>query len=142
METYLNLMEFLQRESDNENMKFQTARTRRTALRMLFSNSSFELSDINNIEVSELLAEFSEKNPEIKPATLKTYGTRFNSSLKDFQLAKKTKNIIENTTIEETLDVQFPMRHGKIFVQGLPIDLSKEEYEKICTMLKAFIVEG
>lgn len=157
METYKDLIQFLRESSENRRLKFHTARTRITAIKRIFKESSFENSNILDVDIDDVISEFSQKNEDISPDTINTYKSRFSSALKDYiryellgekmpsieegrgLTPKKEKNVGRPAT--EVIDLPCPIRkNGHIVtIKNLPVDLTKDELNRLTTLIKDFI---
>lgn len=148
MENYEYLIAFLDRLFNQGNMKFQTARTRKTAIKKVFENSVYVNENIMTLDIEELMEDFrSRSNIEIKPETFKTYKSRIKRSIDDYirieKLGDKPKleQIKKSIIVEEkvtTVEVQCPIRDGTfiIDIKNLPINLKEVELDKIIEMIK------
>lgn len=157
METYKELIKFLRESSENKTLKFHTARTRITAIKRIFKGSSFENSNILNVEIEDVISEFSKKNDDISLDTINTYKSRFISALKDYiryeVLGEKMPSIEEErlSTFRhdksdekskvEVIDLPCPIRkNGHIVtIKNLPIDLTQDELMRLTTLIKDFV---
>jgi hypothetical protein len=148
MENYKHLIEFLDKQFQQDSMKFQTARTRKTAIRKVFENSSYRDANIITLNLDDLMEEFrSNLEVSIKEDTFNTYKSRINRSIEDYirieKLGDKPKkeHIKESIVVEKkvtTIEVQCPIRNGDfiIDIKNLPINLNKEELDKLIEMIK------
>jgi hypothetical protein len=148
MENYEDLIAFLDKLFNQGSMKFQTARTRKTAIRKVFEGSNFCDANIMTLNVNELMDEFRERSQTlIKDDTFKTYESRIRRSIDDYirieKLGDKPKkeSIKKPAVIKEkiaTVDVQCPIREGEfiIDIENLPINLTEEELSRVIEMIK------
>jgi hypothetical protein len=151
METYKELIAFLQKASDTKLMKFHTARTRKTAIGRIFINSIFENSSIFELNINDVIDEFQTKNLGISEDTIKTYKSRFNTALKDYIRYEKlgeTYNIEVNQQYikkekinkAEVVNLPCPIRKGEhiVKINNLPMDLTEEELNRLIKLIKDF----
>jgi hypothetical protein len=153
-ENYECLISFLDKIYNQGSMKFQTARTRKTAIRKVFLRSSFEKENIMTLDLDEVIAEFIEREGGVtntNSATVNTYKSRIKRSIEDYirieKLGEKPKHdrvidkLPNNLVLEEKVaivDVQCAIRDGKFIVdiKNLPVDLKDFELKKIIDMIK------
>ena len=150
METYKELLTFLQKASDNKLMKFHTARTRKTAIRRIFTDSMFENSSIFELKINDVIDEFQTKNSEVSEDTAKTYKSRFTTALKDYiryeklgetqKIEVKHKGVEEKTNKAEVVNLPCPIRKGEhiIKINNLPMDLTEDELNRLVSLIKDF----
>jgi hypothetical protein len=148
MDNYLDLIEFLQNSVDLDNMKFHTARTRKTAIKQVFHGSLFESDSVLNIDIDSLMDDFIKRSQqEIKQETINTYKSRITRSIEDYIRVVKLgedltkKEIPSNIDLVEkvkTIEVQCPIRGGdiKIDIKNIPLDITNEELEKVVGLIK------
>lgn len=154
METYKDLIDFLQNSSDSKFIKFHTARTRKTAIRRIFRDSSFENISIFEVNIDDVIKEFKSKNDDISDETIETYKSRFQSALKDYIRYEKLGEkmlVVEEVRADkggrevkyksESINLPCPIRKGEhiIHINNLPIDLKPEELERLNSLIKDFI---
>lgn len=153
METYKELISFLQKSSDTKLMKFHTARTRKTAIGRIFTGSMFENISIFELDINDVIDEFQTKNPDISEDTIKTYKSRFTTALKDYiryeklgetqsiggnqQYVNKVKEKIHKA---EVVNLPCPIRKGEhiIKINNLPMDLTEDELSRLVSLIKDF----
>jgi hypothetical protein len=148
MENYKHLIEFLDKQFQQDSMKFQTVRTRKTAIRKVFENSSYCDANIITLDINALMDEFK-RNLEvsIKDETFNTYRSRISRSIEDYirieKLGDKPKkeHVKEAIVVEKkitTIEVQCPIRGGDfiIDIKNLPINLKEEELDKLIEMIR------
>jgi hypothetical protein len=158
--TYKDLVLFLKNASDLKKIKFHTARTRTTAIKRIFADSTFADVDVLDVDIGKVIAEFSEKNKDISSDTINSYRTRFNSSLKDFiryEVLGEAMPVLEKVKIENipkrveqknslgAIDLPCPIRNNKhiVSIKNLPMDLTKEELNRLVSLVKDFLgMEG
>jgi hypothetical protein len=153
METYKELIAFLQKASDTKLMKFHTARTRKTAIGRIFIDSVFENISIFELNINDVIDEFQTKNPGISEDTIKTYKSRFNTALKDYIRYEKLgetqnidvnqqyiKEVKEKANKAEVVNLPCPIRKGEhiIKINNLPMDLTEEELNRLIKLIKDF----
>lgn len=153
METYRELLSFLQKASNTKLMKFHTARTRKTAISRIFIGSMFESSSIFELNINDVIDEFQTKNPDISEDTIKTYKSRFTTALKDYIRYEKlgetqsnemnqqfVKGLQEKTNKAEVFNLPCPIRKGEhiIRINNLPMDLTEEELKRLVSLIKDF----
>lgn len=157
METYKELIQFLRESSESRRLKFHTARTRITAIKRMFKESSFENSNILDVDIDDVIAEFKQKNGEISLETINTYKSRFTSARKDYiryvllgekipsfeegrELTSKKEKTI-GRPVTEVIDLPCPIRkNGHIVtIKNLPVDLTEDELNRLTTLIKDFI---
>jgi len=153
METYKELLTFLQKASDTKLMKFHTARTRKTAIGRIFIDSMFESSSIFELNINDVIDEFQTKNPDISEDTIKTYKSRFTTALKDYIRYEKLgeaqsivgnqqyiKEVKEKINKAEVVNLPCPIRKGKhiIKINNLPVDLTESELKRLVSLIKDF----
>lgn len=157
MESYENyecLISFLDKLYNQGSMKFQTARTRKTAIRKVFLKSRFEKENIMTLNLDEVISEFIEAEGgfnNTNSATVNTYKSRIKRSIEDYirieKLGDKPKQdkvqevLFDNVILEEKVaivGVQCPIRGGKFIVEikNIPVDLEDFELTKILEMIK------
>lgn len=154
MNTYKDLIQFLQRSSESKFIKFHTARTRKTAIRRLFRGGSFEDKNIFEVDLDAVITEFESRNSSISSETIDTYKSRFSSALKDYiryEIIGEKMSVIdefrpkiikqEAQIKSESINLPCPIRKGKhiIHINNLPIDLKLEELERLNSLIKDFI---
>lgn len=154
MDTYKDLIRFLQRSSDSKFIKFHTARTRKTAIRRIFEGGQFEDASIFEVNLDDVIAGFKDRNKSISPETIDTYKSRFSSALKDYMRHEKLGEkmvVVEEVVHEdikldphvksESINLPCPIRKGKHIIQinQLPIDLTPEELNRVISLIKDFI---
>jgi hypothetical protein len=153
-ENYECLILFLDKLYNQGSMKFQTARTRKTAIRKVFLKSSFEKENIMTLDLDEVIAEFIEREgggTNTNSATVNTYKSRIKRSIEDYirieKLGEKPRHdkvqdkSPDNVVPEEkvaTVGVQCSIRDGKFIVdiKNLPVGLKELELQKIVDMIK------
>lgn len=103
--------------SDMELLKFHTARTRKTAIKVLLAVLSLdEKKDITTIDLSSLAVRYRKhetKNPTLEPikeSSLQTYITRLKSSIVDFDKWQKDP---ENFQPTHTKQSKQQLKHPK-----------------------------
>lgn len=153
METYKELLTFLQHASDTKLMKFHTARTRKTAIGRIFRDSVFENSSIFELNINDVIDEFQTKNPDITEDTVKTYKSRFSTALKDYIRYEKlgeiqsmdgcqqhVNEVKEKAHKAEVVNLPCPIRKGEhiIKINNLPMDLTVDELSRIVSLIKDF----
>jgi len=154
MENYECLILFLDKLFNQGSMKFQTARTRKTAIKKVFLGSSFQDENIMTLNLDDVISEFILREGALtntNPATINTYKSRIKRSIEDYirieKLGDKPKNEnVQDKTIDTaepeekvaTVEVQCPIRDRTFIVdiKNLPVDLDKAELEKIIKMIK------
>lgn len=84
--SYQSLIQFLSYASDKGLLKFETARSRRTAVRRLITAATDdEKNDVRNIDINDLFSRFENLNSQkFKPESLGVYRSRFGTALTDF----------------------------------------------------------
>jgi hypothetical protein len=153
MENYECLILFLDKLFNQGSMKFQTARTRKTAINKVFNESSFRNENIMTLDVDEVIEEFIVRegsSHKINPATINTYKSRIKRSIEDYIRIEKLGDKPKHDNIQEqikeiivpekvsTVEVQCPIRDGTfiIDIKNLPVNLDELELEKIIEMIK------
>ncbi len=145
-QTYKELLTFLKGAVDAGWLPYNTARTRRTAVRRVFSvQPEYEDADIFKVDVNEMIEKFVERTKStgetFTQGTIDTYRSRIKKSIEEFalrlqdmpQIAKnKEKQFIE--TFEMPLKLRDELT---IHMKGIPINLSHEEAERICVYIKS-----
>lgn len=157
METYKELIRFLKESSENKTLKFHTARTRITAIKRIFKGSSFENSNILDVEIDDVISEFSENNDDISLDTINTYKSRFISALKDYiryevlgeempsigedRVNTYRRNKADDKSKVEVIDLPCPIRkNGHIVtIKNLPVDLTQDELMRLTALIKDFV---
>ena len=147
------IIDFLKKAQSKEILKFNTARTRITAIKKLSSFlSEEENNDIRQID-KVLLAEKIRKEGHINEGTLQTYLTRLDKSIeaytslyeivegndevKRFEGHQHKMNFKRDVCHDTTLAIEID---GKIVrVNNLPVDITIEQVDKICRALRAFV---
>lgn len=163
-----SLIKFLNTASDMELLKFHTARTRKTAIRVLLTVLTIdEKKDISKIDFTSLINRYRayEKKTHIleplKESSLNTYITRLNSSVVDFNKWQIDPNNFQPT---HTKHSKQKLKHHKVRVidvdkistnssspiyialretalieiKNIPNDLTQKEVETICEILKRY----
>jgi len=160
-----SLIKFLTLASDSGLLKFHTARTRKTAIKVLQKIlDAHEIEDITKIDFSTLVDRyrFYEKENQIlepvKETSLQTYITRLNSSITDFNKWKKdpdnfspthTKKRHNHSIVKPANNNDTHYNHSSpiyiairessfIEINNIPVDLSQKEVEVICEVLKRY----
>jgi hypothetical protein len=157
MENYECLISFLDKQHNQGSMKFQTARTRKTAIRKVFLNSSFENENVMTLDLDEVIAEFTSiggGGDNTNPATINTYKSRIKRSIEDYirieKLGDKPRNdkvqdkSLDNLAPKEkvaTVNVECSLREGTFIVdiKNIPVDLQDSELNKILEVIKLTI---
>jgi hypothetical protein len=148
MENYEYLIIFLDKLFNQGNMKFQTARTRKTAIKKVFGSSSYKNENIMTLDIDKVMREFKlNHHDEVKDDTINTYKSRIKRTIDDYirieKLGDKPKQEQTNEPIVvdkkiTTVEVQCPIRDGDfiIDIKNLPINLNKDELNKVIEMIK------
>jgi hypothetical protein len=148
MDNYEDLIAFLDKLHNQGNMKFQTARTRKTAIRKVFGGSCYSNESIMTLDISDLMKDFKARSQsEIKEDTFNTYKSRIKRSIDDYIRIEKLGDKPKQEYIKEpernenkivTVEVQCPIRDGEfiIDIKNLPINLNKEELKKVIEMIQ------
>jgi anti-sigma28 factor (negative regulator of flagellin synthesis) len=149
-ENYECLISFLDKLYNQGSMKFQTTRTRKTAIRKVFLKSSFDKENIMTLDLDQVIAEFIKREggaTNTNSATVNTYKSRIKRSIEDYirieKLGEKPKHdtVNDKLVLEEKVaivDIQCAIRDGKFIVdiKNLPVDLKEDELKKIIDMIK------
>lgn len=148
MENYEYLIAFLDKLFNQGSMKFQTARTRKTAIKKVFEGSAYCDENIMTLDIDKVMDEFKlNSHNKIKDDTINTYKSRIKRSIDDYirieKLGDKPKkeHIKEAIVVEKkvtTVEVQCPIRDGDfiIDIKNLPINLDEDELNKVIEMIK------
>lgn len=148
MENYECLISFLDKLFNQGNMKFQTARTRKTAIKKVFKDSGYTKENIMTLDLDKVIEEFKSKNHlKIKDETIDTYKSRIRRTIEDYIRIEKLgdkpkKEYIKDAIVVQkkvtTVEVQCPIRGGEfiIDIKNLPINLSSDELIKVMDMIK------
>lgn len=150
---YKKLIQFLTLNYEKERLPFNTARTRKTAVRRVFDSIDNPKSiDITTVNIDEIIAQYKidreAQNEEIKQDTINTYRSRIYNSIKDYKEYLKVgdmaffDNNIKEKYVEQTsklVALPIPIRDNVIInITDLPIDLTDDEAKKIANVLTAF----
>ena len=123
MDNYINLIDFLQKSTNQGFMKFHTARTRKTAIKQVFEGSSYTKISVLDLDVDKVVSDYIERlaNP-ITEDTIKTYKSRIKRSIDDYI----------------RIELLCPLRKGefKVDIKNIPVDISDEEIDTIIEMIK------
>ncbi len=144
-----SLMLFLENQCEQGNIKAQTARARRTAIKRVFYNGRFKNENILTLDLDSLILEFSlsDAGSETNDSTINTYKSRINKSIKDYFRVnmlgeslspKNTNDVLINKKITP-IDVKCRLRDGDFIVdvKNIPEDLDSSELESILKVIKA-----
>ncbi len=157
METYKDLIDFLQTSSDKGTMKFHTARTRKTAIRRVFEDSPYERTSIHELDIPAVMQDFQERLEEdISADTVNTYKSRITQTYKDYiryvKLGEQqTKSALTSAKTEEqpvqianTIELPCPIRGGSLIVKvsNLPTDLTEEELDAIIAKIRPYSIKA
>lgn len=139
-----------------------TVKNLRTVPRIISVTDS-NLDDLRKINPEEVLRIFAEQNEGVSSTTLQSYKSRIQQALKLFESyvdnpADFTKENVMKLTQQRatrrikiqppvkpaetnTFTVPVPLRSGlTTTIESLPRDLTKEEADRICTIVRAFAI--
>lgn len=138
---------FLVEAGNRRAMKFNTARTRRTALMRLAKHfTPDERLDLRLINRNEL-AERMRSSEDVTEGTIQTYLTRLEKTIEMYevfirqgeQLPVSTMPIREHVNYDYKTTLAIPLRGTILRIANLPHDLTGEEVEQICDVLRAYV---
>lgn len=139
-----------------------TIKNLRTVPRILALSPS-NLDDIRKINADEVLEILSNQNDDISSATVQSYKSRIQQAQKLFELytdnplgftqenvmkqtqqrsLRRTKGVMHvRQEDSSTFTLPVPLRSElTLMIENFPRDLTKEEAERICTIVKAYAV--
>ncbi len=158
--TYRDLIEYLWVASRNGLLKYNTARTRRTAIKRVFaSQPDYEERDIFKVDLDVAIHGFKEleANKGVSDSTINTYKSRIKTTIEDFALWLRKRpqqgsdeiqsimsgesfgsspRLISDKKIE-TFSLPVPLESGlKLTIKDIPTNLTENDAEKICEVIK------
>lgn len=146
-----SVIKFLESARESKTLKFNTARTRITALRKLKSYlSDIEQRDFTKINKEGLAQKLREKG-KVNEGTIQTYLTRLDKSISSYKINQTQQTVppdelmqpaahVVKEVSKETLAIAID--HVIVRITNLPSNLSMEQAEKICMVVKDFAREG
>jgi hypothetical protein len=144
--TFIELIQFLEKQRDTKALKFQTARTRITAIRKIFEVlPEYDQTDVLNLDLSHIQSDFIETyGNQVSLPTIVTYISRIRSSVRlyrDFSSGKLSEEDELQSSLPKNIEpIDIQIRDGlKVNITNLPNDLKKAEVERICRVLEAYI---
>lgn len=138
---------FLLVAGQDGSMRFNTARTRRTALRRLAKHlSPADKADLRVLD-REKLATLLRSREQISEGTIQTYLTRLDSAIEAYansqsrELSGKPASSSNDAakSASRWITLALPFRGGIVRISNLPPDLTQVEVDQLCTALRAYV---
>jgi|GEM_PF-2870606 len=142
--TFRGLMSFLSRSGKDGSLPYNTARTRRTAVRRVFEcQPQYAQSNIFDIDVDEVMQGYrASSGSDVSEATLKTYQSRIKKAIAEYRYWRN--NMAHNSAVDssvDTFDFPLPLRQNlNVTLKGIPLDLTAREADLICEVVKQLSV--
>lgn len=158
--TYRDLMEYLRAASKSGGIKYNTARTRRTAINRVFaSQPEYEHQDIFSIDLDDVISGFREleENKDVSESTIETYKSRIKTTIEDFALWLRkspqaepgwkiseswrdipapTHSVVIEKSVEK-FSLPIPLESGLVLtINDIPTNITEKDVIKICDVLK------
>lgn len=153
MFTVNELMNFLSMASKSGLLKYNTARTRRTAIKRIFSiEENWQEIIIDNQDLDRYLDKFAKAmKSDLSQDSFKTYFSRVKHSISDYlgwlELGDQYFLAEKNTLLEHKVrafDLKIPIAIREniiVTIEGIPNNLTKHEAELISKVILAYAVE-
>ncbi len=153
MFTVNELMNFLSKAGKSGLLKYNTARTRRTAIKRIFSvENNWQDIIIDDQDLERYLNKFIEAmKGDMSQDSFKTYFSRVKHSIADYQgwlnhgdqYFLADKNMLPEHKVK-AFDLKIPIAIREdviVTIEGIPNNLTKHEAELITKVISAYAIE-
>jgi hypothetical protein len=140
------LLKFIDEAEKAGRMKHNSARGKRAVVRLIMRSGCSEVSFL----YSDMVLETIQKKLQFSYQSLKTYQSRINSLVRaykdylnngfNFPVVQAPTACVAPATGVKKITTQMVVRGDIVTFSGFPTDLSQEEYERIVTYLKFYVV--
>lgn len=145
------LIDFWQSALVENAVSARTAADLATACReVLGAHTDGENLNVRTCPVKDLLVQYAEARPQMRPQTLAAYKSRFKKAVRLFlayqddpghwsELVKGQVSPVKQQTLN-LHNYVFPLREGAVLLLDLPLDLSESEARRLSLFIESLVI--